>query len=135
MSEQEAPLIEARRVTKTFGGGVRGGRPTTALDEVSLTIPASAPVLAAVAGESGSGKTTLVWHLMGMMRPTSGQVLSRGRDLMTRRRGDRVQFHRDVQAVFQDPFEAYNPFYRVTTSCRSRCSACTWRPIGQAVTR
>lgn len=113
MPETESPLIEARRVTKVFGSGIGGSRQTTALDDVSLTIPAREPLLAAVAGESGSGKTTLVWHLMGMMRPTGGQVLYRGRDLVARRRGDRVQFHRDVQAVFQDPFDAYNPFYRV----------------------
>jgi peptide/nickel transport system ATP-binding protein len=113
VSDQEAPLIEARQVTKTFGSRIRGGHQTTALDDVSLTIPAGQRVLAAVAGESGSGKTTLVWHLMGMMHPTSGRVLYRGRDLETGRRSDRVNFHRDVQAVFQDPFDAYNPFYRV----------------------
>ncbi|HEX4213001.1 MAG TPA: ABC transporter ATP-binding protein [Candidatus Dormibacteraeota bacterium] len=113
MSEIEAPLIEARRVVKVFGGGLSGARHTTALDDVSLTIPAAEPMLAAVAGESGSGKSTLVLHLMGMTRPTSGQVLYQGRDLVTRRRGDRVQFHRDIQAVFQDPYDAYNPFYRV----------------------
>jgi oligopeptide/dipeptide ABC transporter ATP-binding protein len=113
MPRGEEPLIEARGVTKVYGGGLGGGRQTVALDDVSLTIPSQQPLLAAVAGESGSGKSTLVWHLMGMTRPTSGQVLYRGRDLVAGRRADRVQFHRDVQAVFQDPFEAYNPFYRV----------------------
>lgn len=110
----DAPLMEARSLTKVYGGGALSDRsPTTALDDVSLTVPSSRPMLMAVAGESGSGKTTLAWHLMGSIRPTSGEVRYRGRDVATLARRDRLGFRREVQAVFQDPYEAFNPFYRV----------------------
>jgi peptide/nickel transport system ATP-binding protein len=110
----EAPLLEAKDLTKVYGGGaLSGGASTTALDGVSLTIPASRPMMMAVAGESGSGKTTLAWHLMGTIHPTSGVVRYRGRDLGSLPRSERLGFRRDVQAVFQDPYEAFNPFYRV----------------------
>jgi peptide/nickel transport system ATP-binding protein len=110
----EAPLLEARSLTKVYGGGALSDRsPTTALDDVSLTVPPSPPMLTAVAGESGSGKTTLAWHLMGTIHPTSGVVRYRGRDLATLPRSQRLGFRREVQAVFQDPYEAFNPFYRV----------------------
>src|SRR5262249_17123115 len=45
--------------------------------------------------------------------PTSGQVLYQGRDVHDLSRGERRAFRRDIQAIFQDPYGVYNPFYRV----------------------
>jgi oligopeptide/dipeptide ABC transporter ATP-binding protein len=66
-----------------------------------------------VVGESGSGKTTLARLLLGLAAPTEGTVYYQGRDLASLSRAQRLSFLRDVQAVFQDPYEVYNPFYRV----------------------
>jgi peptide/nickel transport system ATP-binding protein len=66
-----------------------------------------------VAGESGSGKSTLGLILLGFLTPTSGEVLYRGKDLRSFTRSDWLMFRREVQAVFQDPFSVYNPFYPV----------------------
>jgi peptide/nickel transport system ATP-binding protein len=106
--------LELRNVSKVYGGGVfRRGDVTVALDRLSFTIPDGQPMITAIAGESGSGKTTLALTLLGYVQPSEGQVFYRGKDLARMTSGERFQFRREVQPVFQDPYEAFNPFYRV----------------------
>jgi peptide/nickel transport system ATP-binding protein len=109
------PLLELRDVTKVYGGGgiVRKRERVVALDHVSFSIEDDRPAITAVAGESGSGKTTLSHLLLGHLSPTDGQVLYRGRDLATMSADERLHFRREVQPIFQDPFAAFNPFYRI----------------------
>jgi len=106
-------LMEIRHVTKRYGGGRLSGEGMTALSDLSMTIDADRPSITAVVGESGSGKTTLARILLGLTPPTEGEVLYRGQDLTSLSGEQRRDFRRDVQAVFQDPYEVYNPFYRV----------------------
>src|SRR5437899_27053 len=107
-----APLIEAVDVSKRFAGGL-GREGTLALAGLSLAIGADEPSIIAVVGESGSGKTTLARLLLGLAEPTGGAIRYRGTDLRRLDRDVRLAFRRDVQAVFQDPYGVYNPFYRV----------------------
>ncbi|HEY66174.1 MAG TPA: ABC transporter ATP-binding protein [Caldilineae bacterium] len=107
------PILELRNVTKIFGRGLLHKEATVALEDISLSIETENPSIIAVAGESGSGKTTLGLLLMGFLTPTKGAVLYRGKDLQKLSREEKVQFRREVQAIFQDPFGAYNPFYKV----------------------
>ena len=104
-------LLEMRNVTQVFGDVDKGG--TVAVDNLSYTISADQPSFTAVVGESGSGKTTIARILLGFQQPSQGQVLYRGHDLASAPRAISNQFRREVQAVFQDPFEVYNPFYKV----------------------
>jgi peptide/nickel transport system ATP-binding protein len=106
-------LLEARHVTKIFGGGVFDRNSTVALQDFSLAIDSDRPSITAVVGESGSGKTTLARLLLGLVTPTRGQVLYQGQDLQKMSHADWRGFRRDVQVIFQDPYEVYNPFYRV----------------------
>src|SRR5215510_9277768 len=109
-------LLEVKNVRKVFGGGgglFRRKAPTVALDDISLTIPSDTPTFTALAGESGSGKTTLANLILGFLSPTSGSILYKGQDLSTMRAEEHQMFRREVQAIFQDPFEAYNPFYKI----------------------
>jgi peptide/nickel transport system ATP-binding protein len=108
-----APLIEFRNVSKIFGGGLFDRQQTVALEDFSLAIDDTPPLITAVVGESGSGKTTLARLLLGLETPSQGAVLYRGRDLATMRGKSRRQFLHDVQFVFQDPYGVYNPFYKV----------------------
>jgi oligopeptide/dipeptide ABC transporter ATP-binding protein len=107
-----APLIEAINVSKRFAGGL-GREATLALAPLSLAIDSETPSIIAVVGESGSGKTTLARLLLGLAEPTGGAVRYHGRDLRKLTREDRRAFRHDVQAVFQDPYGVFNPFYRV----------------------
>jgi oligopeptide/dipeptide ABC transporter ATP-binding protein len=108
-----ASLLEARNVGKVFGGGLFSRKQNVALVSASLTIADDRPSIIAIAGESGSGKTTLARLLLGVTRPTSGEILYKGRNLQTLNGEQWRTFRREVQAVFQDPFEVYNPFYKV----------------------
>ncbi|MEZ4533214.1 MAG: ABC transporter ATP-binding protein [Thermomicrobiales bacterium] len=106
-------LLEAVGVTKAFGGGVFQPAATVAVDNLSLKIETDPPAITAVVGESGSGKTTLARLLLGETAPTSGTVSYLGKDLTKLSRAERNAFRRDVQVIFQDPYEVYNPFYPV----------------------
>jgi peptide/nickel transport system ATP-binding protein len=106
-------LLEVRDVSKRFGGGLFKKRYMTALDRFSMTVPAERATITAIAGESGSGKTTLARLILGMLAPSEGQILFRGREIGQMSGPQRREFRREVQAIFQDPYEVYNPFYRV----------------------
>jgi peptide/nickel transport system ATP-binding protein len=109
-----APLIEARNVGKVFvSGGLFSHRQTVAVDGVDLVFPGDRPRIISLVGESGSGKTTLARMVLGLTRPSSGTVCYQGRDLAGLSRDQRRRFRREVQAVFQDPYGIYNPFYPV----------------------
>jgi oligopeptide/dipeptide ABC transporter ATP-binding protein len=106
-------LLEFRNVTKVYSRGVINKTSTTALSNVSLRLSAEEPTILTVAGESGSGKTTLAMLLLGFIEPTAGQIFYQGQDIARLKGGARLAFRREVQAVFQDPFAVFNPFYTV----------------------
>ncbi len=104
------PLLQLKNVTKVFG---KKKSYTVALDDMSLALQEDFPYIITIAGESGSGKTTMGLLLLGFYVPSSGQVLYKGQDIHALSRQDMFAFRKDVQAVFQDPFAVYNPFYKV----------------------
>jgi peptide/nickel transport system ATP-binding protein len=106
-------LLEAQNVTRVFGGGLFSKGHTVAVDDVSLVIDEDNPSITTIAGESGSGKTTLARLLLGVIQPTRGSILYRGQKLTAMEARSRKVFRREVQAIFQDPYEAYNPVYRI----------------------
>jgi len=71
------------------------------------------PRLLSIVGESGSGKTTAARTLLGLQKPTSGRALWRGKDIYGLRKGDMYAFRSEIQAVFQDPYGIFNPFYKI----------------------
>ncbi|HEU0155528.1 MAG TPA: dipeptide/oligopeptide/nickel ABC transporter ATP-binding protein, partial [Stellaceae bacterium] len=107
------PLVEVRDVSKSFASGRVRRERRQALDRLSFALDPDRPRIVAVVGESGSGKTTLARLMLGLIRPTGGAVLFEGRDLRELSAGARRDFRRRVQAIFQDPYEVYNPFYRI----------------------
>jgi peptide/nickel transport system ATP-binding protein len=100
-------LLELKNATKVYRTG------TVALDNVSFFIDDDAPSIIAVAGESGSGKTTLGMMALGFLEPSKGDILYKGKRLGAMTGQEQTNFRKEVQAVFQDPFAVYNPFYRV----------------------
>jgi peptide/nickel transport system ATP-binding protein len=108
------PLLKINKLTKIFGGGFLQGSPQTiALQDFDLTIPEKPASITTIAGESGSGKTTLAQLILGFIPLTSGQIMYKGRDIADMNKSQKLAYRREVQAVFQDPYAVYNPFYRV----------------------
>jgi oligopeptide/dipeptide ABC transporter ATP-binding protein len=111
---ESRPLLEISHATKVYGGGLlQAGDQTVALRDLSLNIAQTPATITTVAGESGSGKTTLAHAILGFTGLTSGQILYRGLNIGRLDRRQLVTYRREVQAIFQDPYEVYNPFYRV----------------------
>lgn len=111
--EGRAPLLEFRDVSKVYGGGLFKGPGNTALAPLSFTLDGDKPMIVSVVGQSGSGKSTMGGLMLGFTPPTTGQVLFEGQDMAGLRGKAGHALRRDVQAVFQDPYGSFNPFYRV----------------------
>jgi ABC-type glutathione transport system ATPase component len=102
--------LEARDIVKTFK--IRGegrARVLNAVNHVSLGVEPGEIV--GLVGESGSGKTTIARILIGIEKPTSGEVAYRGRPVATR--ADWRAMRREVQYVFQNPLTSLCPTMRV----------------------
>jgi peptide/nickel transport system ATP-binding protein len=104
-------ILEVQNVTKIFKR--RGGGQVIAVDNVTFTLREGKSTMVAIAGESGSGKSTLALLLMGQHLPTSGTVRYLGADLADMTKEERATLRREVQPIYQDPYGAYNPFYKV----------------------
>ena len=108
-------LLEVDRVGMTYVvGGLLARRVVRAVDDVSLRLETDVPEILAIIGESGSGKTTLARMILNLAAPTDGAIRFRGTDVATiRGRGAQMNFMREVQPIFQNPFEAFNPLKRL----------------------
>lgn len=108
-----ANLLELKNVSKVYQRGIISPHANIALRDISLTLREDEPTIMTVAGESGSGKTTLAMLLLGFITATTGEILYRGKNIAGLTGKDRMAYRREVQAVFQDPFAVFNPFYTV----------------------
>ena len=110
-----APLLEVDHVTKTYAmGGLLSRDAFRAVDDVSFSLSPDHPEIFTIIGELGSGKTTLARMILNSILPSAGAIRFRGTDLSSvRSRKARLGFMHQVQPIFQNPFEAFNPLKRV----------------------
>jgi oligopeptide/dipeptide ABC transporter ATP-binding protein len=101
------PAVDVRSLYVTFTGrGLRRGQDAHAVDGVDLQVMPGEIV--ALAGESGCGKTTLARTILGLEKPTAGEVAYQGSPLRYSSRALKA-YRRNVQLVLQDPTGALNP--------------------------
>ena len=85
-------MIEVRNLTKSFGDKV-------VLDKINVTFETGKTNL--IIGQSGSGKTVLMKNLVGLLQPTSGEVLYDDRDFIRMSKKEKVQMRREMGMIFQ----------------------------------
>ena len=110
------PIIKVTNLRKLFATKKRSlfdreDRFVHAVDDVSFTV-AQGEVLALV-GESGCGKSTLALTLMGLEPPTAGFINIAGQEVGQLDGRGLKKMRRDIQMIFQDPYESLNPMMTI----------------------
>jgi peptide/nickel transport system ATP-binding protein len=117
----EKPFVEVKRLRRVFDVSkpwlnrlLEGGHLEflKAVDDISFDIAKGETF--ALVGESGSGKTTVARMVVGLLPPSSGEVVIDGVSMTDPRQAQaRRQLRRRIQMIFQDPYASLNPRLRV----------------------
>jgi peptide/nickel transport system ATP-binding protein len=97
-------------LTKIYG---IGQQKNLAVDHIDFDFPQGEVI--SIVGESGSGKTTLAKMLLGLIKPTEGEIFFQGekRDISNSKK--KKEYWKCIQAIFQDPYSSYNTFNKIDT--------------------
>lgn len=134
-TDPRTPLLSLRNIRHRYPNPRFWGSPSDsagkrpegrqwAVDDVSLDVHAGESL--GIVGESGCGKSTLARIALHLMRPVSGQVFFNGREVTSAAEADLKQFRQAVQIVFQDPFGALDPRWRVGRTVAEPLYASGW---------
>ncbi len=104
----QGDILRCIKLTKIYTSGLIRTKEVVGAKDVSFSLRKGEIV--ALVGESGSGKSTVARMILRLLKPTSGEVLYNEKDFKSY---DKLEYYRRVQAVFQDPYAAYNPFFRI----------------------
>ncbi len=110
MPSDKLSILRGKGLTKIFGFG---RTKTLAVDHVDFDFYAGEII--SIVGESGSGKTTLAKLLLGLINETEGEVYYHEQKRDIRSQKKKQEYWKGIQAIFQDPFSAYNIFNKIDT--------------------
>jgi peptide/nickel transport system ATP-binding protein len=110
---QPEVLLEIRNLTKHFPVGTfLNTKQVHAVEDVSFMVERGQVV--ALVGESGSGKTTTIRMIARLIPVTGGNIFFKGQDILkTEPRQATLDYRRQVQMIFQDPFSSLNPVHTI----------------------
>lgn len=108
-------LLDLNHITKIFTLGSWFSRTKlVAVNDAHLEMESGKASILTLAGESGSGKTTLARMILGLIEPSSGELLYKGKDVTELSGQEKHRwFMKEVQPIFQNPFETFNPLRRI----------------------
>ena len=86
-----------------------------AVKNINLEFDMNTPFIFTLAGESGSGKSTLAKLILGIEKVTSGELIFNNKNLDDMEKQERKNYLKNVQPVFQNPFETFNPLRTVVS--------------------
>jgi peptide/nickel transport system ATP-binding protein len=118
--ETANPIMSINDLSVEFAGkqaalfGIFGGKPTPPVKALSnVLFDIKKGEVFGIVGESGSGKSTLARVITHLQEPTSGSVSYDGRNIKDFSGDDLINYHRDVQMAFQNPYDSLNPRYSI----------------------
>jgi len=102
-------ILKIEKLKKYFNVGKdkKGPIYVRAVDGVDLNIKDGETL--GLVGESGSGKSTIAYTVVGMYRPTSGQIMFKGKNIGIEASRRALSLKKEIQIVFQDPGSSLNP--------------------------
>lgn len=102
-------ILKIEKLKKYFhiGKDKKGLIYVRAVDGVDLNIKYGETL--GLVGESGSGKSTIAYTVVGMYRPTSGQIMFKGKNIGIEASRRSLSSKKEIQIVFQDPGSSLNP--------------------------
>ena len=102
-------ILKIEKLKKYFciGKDKRGLIYVRAVDGVTFNIKYGETL--GLVGESGSGKSTIAYTIVGMYRPTSGQIIFKDKNIGIEASRRALSSKKEIQIVFQDPGSSLNP--------------------------
>ena len=104
MADKREIILSTSGLTKIFGFG---RSKTLAVDHVDINIYESEVV--SIVGESGSGKTTFAKMILGLLKPTEGEIYFQGEKRDIRSHKAKQEYWKNIQAIFQEAFRLLKP--------------------------
>lgn len=108
--------IKVEGISKVYaikGSGFKS-TPFTAVNNVSFEVKRGTTL--ALVGESGSGKSTVAKMLLGLEKPTSGEISIEGKNIGALGRRELFDMRRHMQPVFQDPYGSLDPLMNIANT-------------------
>ena len=109
--DKKKVLVSVKHLVQTFNACKKDE--VKAIQDISFDIYEGETL--GLVGESGSGKTTTGRAIIRLYDPTSGEILYNGQDIAKLKNGSKqmLDFRRDTQMIFQDPYASLNPRMKV----------------------
>lgn len=109
MREEKAPILKINNLTKKFN--LQNGKKLTAVDNVSFELYSGECL--GIVGESGCGKSTVAKILTQLENATSGNIIYKTKDITNLKGEELRQNRRNLQMIFQDAAESFNPRMKI----------------------
>lgn len=104
-------ILDVKSLTKTFE---KNNTVFTAVDNVNFQLDKKECL--GIVGESGSGKSTIAKMLVKLLEPDNGEINFLGKDLVTFNKSELRKTRKDIQMIFQNPMDSFNPRKKLKTS-------------------
>ena len=108
------PILEIKNVSKFYNTSkklFRNNKSFKALSQISLKLFKGETL--GLIGESGSGKTTLSNAILKIHEFEKGAILFKGKDISKIKERELLEFRKNVQIIFQDPYASLNPLQNI----------------------